>query len=74
MRVISTAEFRNNMKKYLDLTATEQVVIQRGKNEVFEIVKKHYKEPDADLYRAIPAEEMLNLVLKDIHEMYKLPR
>jgi hypothetical protein len=74
MIVISSAEFRDNMKSYFDLASTEQVIVQRGKNETFEIVKRHYKKPDADYYRSISAEEMLERVLADIHEMYKLPR
>ena len=74
MIAISTAEFRGNMKKYLDLAGSEQVLIQRGKDETFELVKRHYRKPDADFYRSIPFEDMLELVLNDIHEMYKLPR
>lgn len=74
MRVISSVELRNNMKKYLDLADTEQIIIQRGSNETFELVKKHYKQPDADYYRSVPSEQMLGWVLEDIHEMYKLPR
>jgi hypothetical protein len=74
MRVISSAEFRDNMKNYLDLASTEQVLIQRGKNETFEIVKRNYKKPDADYYRSVSAEQMLEWVLQDIDEMYKLPR
>lgn len=35
MVVISSAELRSNMKKYLDIAKTEQVLIQRGKNEIF---------------------------------------
>ncbi len=62
------------MKKYLDLASSEQVLIQRGKDETFELVKKNYRKPDADYYRSIPFGDMLDLVLKDIHEMYKLPR
>ncbi len=74
MRIISSAEFRENMKTYLDLAETEQIIIQRGKNETFEIVKRHYKKPDADYHRAVSAEQMLDWVLEDMHEMYKLPR
>jgi len=35
MLVISSAELRNNMKKYLDLAKDETVVIQRGRTETF---------------------------------------
>ncbi|MDR2913207.1 MAG: hypothetical protein LBV38_08005 [Alistipes sp.] len=62
------------MKKYLDLAGTEQIIIQRGNNESFELVKKNYLKPDADFYRAVSAEQMLEWVLQDIDEMYKLPR
>lgn len=57
MRVISSAELRNNMKKYLDLAANEQIVIQRGKKESFVLRKQEYIAPDEDLARAISIEE-----------------
>ncbi len=38
MLVISTREFRQNIKKYLDLIdQNERVIIQRGKDKVYEI-------------------------------------
>lgn len=38
MVVISTREFRQNIKKYLDLIdKNERVIIQRGKGKVYEI-------------------------------------
>jgi hypothetical protein len=75
MIVINTAEFRGNMKKYLDLAGREQVIIQRGRNETYEIVKKQpIKEPNADFHRAVSADQMLEWVLEDIDKMYKLPR
>jgi antitoxin YefM len=38
MVVISTREFRQNLKKYLDLIdKNERVIIQRGKGKVYEI-------------------------------------
>lgn len=57
MRVISSAELRNNMKKYLDLGSTEQIIIQRGKKESFILQKQEHSEPDEDLKRAISAKE-----------------
>jgi hypothetical protein len=57
MRIISSAELRNNMKKYLDLAANEQIVIQRGRNEIFVLEKKEYLEPDEDFKRAISLEQ-----------------
>lgn len=57
MRVISSAELRGNMKKYLDLAASEQIIIQRGKKETFVLQKREYLEPDEDFNRAIGLEE-----------------
>lgn len=38
MLVISAREFRQNLKKYLDLIdKNERVIIQRGKDKVYEI-------------------------------------
>ncbi len=74
MRVISSSEFRDNMKNYLDLASTEQIIIQRGREETFEIVKRNYKKPDADYYRSVSIEQMREWIHEDIEEMYKLPR
>ena len=57
MRIISSAELRNNMKKYLDLAANEQIVIQRGRNEIFVLEKREYLEPDEDFNKAISLEQ-----------------
>ncbi|MCW3789547.1 type II toxin-antitoxin system Phd/YefM family antitoxin [Plebeiibacterium sediminum] len=70
MRVISSAELRNNMKKYLDLAASEQIIIQRGKTETFVLQKQEYLEPDEDLKRAISAEELLERVTPRIKKMF----
>ena len=40
MLVISSAELRHNMKKYLDRAKEEPIVIQRGKTETFVLVRK----------------------------------
>ncbi|MBN3582671.1 type II toxin-antitoxin system Phd/YefM family antitoxin [Algoriphagus aestuarii] len=41
MVIISTREFRQNLKKYLDLIdKNERVVIQRGKDKVYELSSK----------------------------------
>ncbi len=66
MIVISSAELRNNMKKYLDLATTETVVIQRGRNETFILSREKYLEPDEDLARAMPMNELLSGVKEDI--------
>ena len=57
MRVISSEELRSNMKKYLDLAASEQIVIQRGRKETFILQKQECLEPDDDLDRAMSVEE-----------------
>ncbi len=70
MRVISSAELRGNMKKYLDLAATEQIIIQRGKNETFVLQKREYLEPDEDLNRAISLEEFREGAKEHIRKLY----
>jgi hypothetical protein len=57
MRVISSAELRSNMRKYLDLAAMEQIIIQRGRKETFVLQKREYLEPDEDFNRAISLEQ-----------------
>ncbi len=74
MIAISTAEFRGNMKKYLDLASTEQVIIQRGSDETFELVKRNYKKPDADYYRSISVDEFRQRLHDSIDKMYEQPR
>jgi len=71
MRVISSAELRNNMKKYLDLARDERIIIQRGKNETFVLTREEYLEPDEDLASAITAEELLKRVIPRIEKMFK---
>lgn len=71
MLVISSAELRNNMKKYLDIAKTEQVVIQRGKTEMFVLSMQDRLMPDADLGRAISIAELKSGVKDDIREIYK---
>ena len=69
MVVISSAEFRNNMKKYLDTAKNERVIIQRGKNEFFVLVAQH-NASDADLARAITVDEVIDRVREGLNEMY----
>ncbi len=66
MRVISSSELRNNMKKYLDLAMDEKIIIQRGRNETFVLTREEYLEPDEDLRRAISAEELLEGMEEDV--------
>ncbi len=70
MRVISSAELRNNMKKYLDLATSEQIVIQRGRKETFVLQKKEYLEPDEDFNRAISLEEFREGAKEHISALY----
>lgn len=71
MRVISSSELRNNMKKYLDLAMDEKIVIQRGRNETFVLTREEYLEPDEDLRRAISAEELLVGIETDIRTAFR---
>lgn len=70
MRVISSAELRSNMKKYLDLAAREQIIIQRGKNETFRLTREEYLEPDEDFQRAISLEEFRLGAKAHIEKLY----
>ena len=58
MVVISSAELRSNMKKYLDIAKTEQVLIQRRKNETFVLVAQQ-NPVEYDLSRAITVDEVV---------------
>ncbi len=69
MIVISSAELRNNMKKYLDLAITETIVIQRGKTESF-VLSAQQRITDADLARAITKDELLTGIKSDIRVIY----
>ncbi len=71
MRVISSAELRSNMKKYLDLATSEQIIIQRGRKETFILQKQEYLEPDEDLKRAISSKELLERVIPRIEKMFE---
>lgn len=71
MRVISSSELRNNMKKYLDLAIEEKIVIQRGRNETFVLTREEYLELDEDLKRAISAQELLVGIENDIRAAFR---
>ena len=71
MLVISSAELRNNMKKYLDLAKDETVVIQRGRTETFVLSRQERLTPDANLASAISAEELLVGIEEDIRKMFR---
>lgn len=70
MRVISSAELRSNLKKYLDLAAHEQIIIQRGRTETFILQKQEYLEPNEDLNRALTAEEFKDGAKEHIKKLY----
>ena len=69
MIVISSAEFRNNMKKYLDTAKNERVIIQRGKNETFVLVAQN-NASEADLARAITVDDVIDRVREGLNEMF----
>ena len=70
MLVISSAELRNNMKKYLDLAKDETVVIQRGRTEIFVLSRQERLSPDANLASAITSDELLIGIEEDIKKMF----
>lgn len=70
MVIISSAELRNNMKKYLDIAKNEKVVIQRGKNETFILVAQNVTSNE-DLNRAITVDEVLARVREGLNEMFE---
>ena len=70
MVVISSAELRNNMKKYLDLARTERVVIQRGRDESFVLIAQN-NAPEADLARAITLDDVIERVREGLTQMFE---
>ena len=70
MVIISSAELRNNMKKYLDIAKNEKVVIQRGRNETFVLVAQN-NAADEDLSRAITVDDVLARVREGLNEMFE---
>ena len=70
MVIISSAELRNNMKKYLDIAKKEKVVIQRGRNETF-VLEAQNNAAYEDLSRAITVDEVLARVREGLNEMFE---
>lgn len=70
MVVISSAELRSNMKKYLDIAKREQVLIQRGKNETF-VLSMQQSPVEYDLARAITVDEVIAKVREGLTEMFE---
>ncbi|GHT70647.1 hypothetical protein FACS1894174_05500 [Bacteroidia bacterium] len=72
MLVISSAELRNNMKKYLDIATTEKVVIQRGRTETFVLSSQNHLPEDFD--RGITKDELMVGIRAGIKKMYSKNR
>ena len=70
MVVISSAELRNNMKKYLDMARTERVIIQRGRDESFVLIAQN-NAPEADLARAIMVDDVIERVREGLTQMFE---
>lgn len=70
MVIISSAELRNNLKKYLDIARTERVVIQRGRDESFVLIAQK-NAPDADLARAITVDEFIDKVRDGLTQLFE---
>lgn len=70
MVVISSAELRNNMKKYLDIARTERVIIQRGRDESFVLIAQN-NALEADLARAITVDDVLERVREGLTQMFE---
>ena len=70
MVIISSAELRNNMKKYLDIAKSEKVVIQRGRNETSVLVAQN-NAAEEDLNRAITVDDVLARVREGLNEMFE---
>ncbi len=61
------------MKKYLDIAKTEQVLIQRGKNETF-ILSAQQSPIEQDLARAVTVDEVIAKVREGLTEMFERKR
>ena len=79
MIVISTREFRQNQKKYLDLVdKNEQVIVHRGKNKAYQLTlitetDNYFSEPEIKMRIANSIEqaergELTTLPKKEINK------
>ena len=66
MIIISPGELRDNLKKYLDLAENENIVIQRGKSEIFELRKKKGVQASK--------EDIVRNIRKGFEEMKKIKK
>jgi len=82
MLVISTTEFRDKQKSYLDkIDSGIEILIHRSKDKSYKIVPvseydtvinpDYILSPNADLARAITAEELLAGVKTDLKEIFE---
>ncbi|MDR2466261.1 MAG: hypothetical protein LBD35_02610 [Prevotellaceae bacterium] len=73
MMKINSAELRDNIEKYLDLANKEAIVIQRVETDTFAL-SKLTNIRDADLSRAITADELLTGIKLDIRHLFDIPK
>jgi len=81
MRVISNKEFNTNQGKYFNLPVNEEVCAKRG-NGMYNLRRTLKRqcpeqailEPDDDLRNAITAEQLLEMLHEDIHQMFNEKR
>jgi len=79
MVIISSAELRCNLKKYLDTAIMETVVIHRGKKETF-VLQRHENLPEIsseipnDFHKAITGKELRANMEVRLREMIKNPK
>lgn len=52
MEAVSVTEFRNNIKKYLDIAKEEELVIYRSKNESFVVTPLNKMDREVSLLSA----------------------
>ena len=71
MRTISSSEFKSDTEKYLDLAVDEEVFIRRGENEIFVLTTESHLNQDADLERAVSADELLVGIESDLRQAYR---
>ena len=82
MLVVSSREFRDKQKSYLDqVDEGVELLVQRGKNKSYKIIpvteadtiisREYILAPDEDFHMAITMDELFVGVKKDIREMFK---
>jgi len=85
MLVVSTREFRQNQRSYLDqIDNGMELLLQRGHNRCYKISpiteddtivdKEYILAPDEDFFRAISIEEFTARAKEHIRELYKRDR